>query len=320
MTGDNLALIISAALGTLGVVYGAWVTFRLGHEKNRNDENQQQLTVLAKHAEESDTELSRQQAETEARVAVRKAEREQDRKDLESALEQSRADRAADRAAYEFQRTILLNMSSDISGLRTENLELTKQVAVLSKQNDIYQRELNISEADRRDKSRQLETTHAELIAVANALRDANNAVLALRQEVEALHVNHDLEMKHLNTVYGLQKDDLQHQINSLKEEHNRQIEQFRRLEGPRNLEMTNLRYTLRQVHKDLSQEQIEKVSDTLLDRGLSYDSLLFPRPDPLLIPMISENPPLASDVEVQPQVVLGPIGVTPPSGAAEPA
>ena len=288
MTTDT-AYIIGAILTVIGVLYAARLNYRLGHEKNKNEEHQQDIDALKKRTTDAETQQAQMQTAAEERAQQRKAEREQDRKDLESALKQSRLDREADRDAYSFQRTILEQTSHDVTSLRSENLELTKQVSVLARNNDLLQRDFFISEEDRKQKTTDLQNALKELGKVTGSLKDATHEVSDLRREMKVQHDSHDTEMKHINELSLLEKLLMQRQL----DDHLKRIEQLQQVEGPRNLEMTHLRYTLRQVHKKLSLSQVEEITNELLDRGISYDGLLFPKLDPLLIPMvgIDESP-----------------------------
>ena len=303
MTTDT-AYIIGAILTAIGVFYAARLNYRLGHEKNKNEEHQQDIDALKKRTTDAETQQAQMQAAAEDRAQQRKAEREQDRKDFETGLKQSRLDREADREAYAFQRTIVEQLSKDLSILRLENSEFIKQVYVLTKNNDILQREFAISEIDRNHKTAALETAQHELLRVTNALRDANHEVSDLRREMEVQGSSHDTEMKHINELTKMQTDNFQNQL----VDHRQRIEQLQLSEGPRNMEITHLRYTLRAVHKKLNVGQIEEITNELLDRGLSYDGLLYPKIDPLLLPMVGAD--AEADKVVASSAGSEPIGV----------
>ncbi len=301
---SEVVQIISVVLGTFATIVAGVLTYRLGVEKNKNDAHRLAIDDLTTRTAAAEAEQAKQRTEAEERVKQRATERDQDRQDRESALEQVRRDREQDQKLVIFQRETINNIYSDIKELRLDNTELHKQVIFLTKTNDLIQRDFNISEEDRKAKTLDLQAAQQDLLRVSTALGEANHTVAALKREMEVQQESHERELKHINTVSGLQKDELQRQIDEMRTEHHRQLTQLQISEGPRNLEVTHLRYTLREAHRRLSPVQIEELTTTLLDRGLSYDGLLFPKPDPLLM-LTGQNNPEDPTPDVDPMTGL---------------
>jgi len=283
---------VSVFLNFILGIYVAYTTYRLGREKNRNDAHRMEIDELTARQAAAEAEQAKLRKEAEERTTKRKEEQQ----GLESFMEQMRKERESEQSFQAIQRETIAQMFKDMGQLRTDNFELTKQVQFLTLQDDRRQRDYETSESERKSKAAALEEAQRQITGITTQLSEANHTVSLMRREMELQQGAHDREIDLLTQLHNGQRDELQRQVNEIKDNYKRQLDALQLSEGPRNLELTHLRFTLREAHKRLNPAQIEELTTLLMDRGTSYDSLLFPRLDPLLFPMThregEDNPP----------------------------
>lgn len=282
-----LGIAVTAVFGAVGV----YLNSRVQKQKNiidtqaaAADEHQQQLASQKVEQERQAEIIARLDAQAKERAEQRRLEREQDRLDRESELQQMRNNRESDQQLMGFLRDQVIKALSEVNDLRTENTTLAKQVFELIRRNDNIQRDFEISEKDRVERSQALDKANIALMAANDQLNVATQKIISLELEIKAQHEAHERELKHVNDVSNLKLDLLQTRMDEINNNYVKQIEQWQRSEIPRNLEVTHLRYALRESYKLLTPENIDSVSKQLMEQGLSYDSLLYPKVDPLLV------------------------------------
>ncbi len=274
----------SAVLTALVALYAAVATYRLGKQKNAIDEQKNAIDVHKTALEDLG---ARQKASDDAateRAKRREIEREQDRKDRESAAAARLSERESDLRVMDLYRQQVIAADKDIREVREENRGLTTQLLEVSHKNDTLDREFRRSEEDREAKTTLLIAAQTELGQVSLQLRSAYATIGELRTEMNHQHDLHELRLESLNQLNASQAVDFQRQIDQIKSEHHSQLEQIQINEVPRQREITHLRYTLREVNKRLSQEQVEGITHDLQEHGIHYEALLFPKPDPILL------------------------------------
>lgn len=265
---------IENILGLLAIMvsfFAAVQTYRVGHERNRTDAARLDLDKLS--ARQDAVEKA-----AEERHKAREAEREQDRLDREAEKKARADERKADIERLEFQRQMLLQQDQDIRELRTENTKQAEQIFGLISEKDKLRYDFDASERDRAAKVSELAESKRVQATLSDTLHNANTKIALLEGELAHTRSMHEVEIASLNAL----NTQTRAEITRILDEHHAQLTQIQLGELPRQMEITRLRFALRQANTVMQAEQIASVTDALKARDIDYEALLFPRPDPL--------------------------------------